>query len=140
MDYKDSYQISTKPVRTERIEKLHSYVTSFKYGICVERGKYLTEYYKDHMDQAPILRRANAIDHVLRNMSIYIMPGSLFAGNQASNPRWAPLFPEFDMEWMESEFLNGDPFFPDLTVVFQSHVLPMHYFFRPPQQGVLYRS
>ena len=29
---------------------------------------------------------------VLQNMSIYIMPGSLFAGNQASKPRWAPIF------------------------------------------------
>ena len=65
------------------------------------------------MDQVPIKRRANAMDHVLQNMSIYILPGSLFAGNQASHPRWAPLFPEFDMEWMESEMLNGDPYFPD---------------------------
>ncbi|WP_343250686.1 pyruvate formate lyase family protein [Diplocloster hominis] len=113
MAIKDSYQISTEPVRTERIDRLHRYITSSKYGICVERGRLLTEYYRTHMDQVPIKRRANAMDHVLQNMSIYILPGSLFAGNQASHPRWAPLFPEFDMEWMESEMLHGDPYFPD---------------------------
>ncbi len=113
MSSSESYQISTKPERTERINNLYNHVTSFKYGICVERAKYLTEYYREHMDQAPIVRRARAVEHVLQNMSIYIMPGSLFAGNHASKPRWAPLFPEFDVEWMESEFLYGDPFFPD---------------------------
>ncbi|MBU9744958.1 hypothetical protein KTH81_14115, partial [Lachnospiraceae bacterium ASD3451] len=113
MAIKDSYQISTEPVRTERIDRLHRYITSSKYGICVERGRLLTEYYRAHTDEAPIKRRANGMNHVLQNMSIYILPGSMFAGNQASHPRWAPLFPEFDMEWMESEMLNGDPYFPD---------------------------
>ena len=30
----DSYQISTEPVRSERIDKLHKYITSSKYGDC----------------------------------------------------------------------------------------------------------
>ena len=76
----DSYQISTEPVRSERIDKLHKYITSSKYGVCVERGKLITEYYRNHPDEANIVKRANAIDYVLQNMSIYIMPGSLFAG------------------------------------------------------------
>ena len=105
MVVKDSYQISTEPVRSERIDKLHKFITSSAYGICVERGKLITEYYRTHTDQVPIIRRANAIDHVLRNMSIYIMPGSLFAGNQASKPRWAPLFPEYEVEWVEKEMI-----------------------------------
>ena len=113
MSVTDSYQISTKPIRTERIDKLQKYITSSKYGICVERGKLITDYYREHPDETPIIRRAKAIDHVLQNMSIYIMPGSLFAGNQASHPRWAPLYPEFDAEWMEQEMIKGDPFFPD---------------------------
>lgn len=108
-----SYQISTKAVRTKRIEALYSYVTSSPYGICIERAKYLTEYYRNHMDQVPIIRRAHAIDYVLQNMSVYLLPGSFFAGNQASNPRWAPLFPEFDAVWMEEEMIYGRPFYPD---------------------------
>lgn len=108
----NSFQIDTKPVRTERIENLHRYVTSFAYGICAERGHYLTEFYKENMNLTPFVRRAKAIDYVLEKMSIYIMPGSLFAGNQASNPRWAPLFPEFEVEWVEEELLNGKPYYP----------------------------
>jgi formate C-acetyltransferase len=108
----ESYQIDTKPVRTERIDNLYKYVTSFEYGICPERGHYLTEFYKNNMNLPNIVRRAKAIDHVLENMSIYIMPGSLFAGNQASKPRWAPLFPEFEVEWVEEELLKGNPYFP----------------------------
>ena len=113
MSVADSYQISTKPKRTERIDRLQKYITSSKYGICVERGRLLTEYYREHPDETPIIRRAKAIDHVLQNMSIYIMPGSLFAGNQASHPRWAPLFPEYEVEWVEKEMIHGDPYFPD---------------------------
>jgi len=45
-------------------------------------------------------------------MSIYLLPESLLVGNQASKPRWAPLFPEFDVVWMQEELLNGNPFFP----------------------------
>ncbi|MBU9729176.1 pyruvate formate lyase family protein, partial [Diplocloster modestus] len=106
----DSYQISTEPVRSERIDKLQKYITASKYGVCVERGKLITDYYRDHTDQAPIILRANAINHVLQNMSIYILPGSLFAGNQASHPRWAPLFPEYEVEWVEKEMIHEDPY------------------------------
>jgi len=112
MNDMNSFQIDTQPVRTERIDKLHKYVTSFDYGICTERGHYLTEFYKDNMSLVPVVRRAKAIDYVLENMSIYIMPGSLFAGNQTSNPRWAPLFPEFEVEWVEEELLKGNPYYP----------------------------
>lgn len=107
-----SFQMTTKPERSERIENLYRYITSFRYGICVERGKLLTEFYSRSMNLPPIVRRAKAIDHVLSNMTLYIMPDSLFAGNQASCPRWAPLFPEFDVEWLEQEILKGQPFYP----------------------------
>ena len=112
MSHMDSFQILTKPDRTERIDRLYQYITSFKYGICTERGRYLTEFYRRNMHLTPILRRAKAIEYVLENMTLYLMPGSYFAGNQASKPRWAPLFPEFDVEWLESEIIQGKPFFP----------------------------
>ncbi|WP_070042904.1 glycyl radical protein [Robinsoniella peoriensis] len=112
MERFNSYQLDTKPVRTKRIERLYQYIKSFQSGICVERARYLTEFYEKEPDLPNVLKRAKAVQHVLRNMTIYIMPDSLFAGNQASNPRWAPLFPEFEVEWMEAEFLKGNPYFP----------------------------
>lgn len=105
-----SFQILTKPDRTDRIDNLFRYITSFKCGVCTERGIYLTRFYKNNMNLPAIIRRAKAIDHVLENMTIYIMQGSYFVGNQASKPRWAPLFPEFDVEWIEDEMLKGKPF------------------------------
>ncbi|MDD3337565.1 MAG: pyruvate formate lyase family protein [Lachnospiraceae bacterium] len=110
MIVKDSYQISTEPIRTKRITELYKEITNSECGVCAERGKLLTEYYRNHTDEVPIVKRAKAIDYVLQNMSIYLLPGSLFAGNQASHPRWAPLFPEYDMEWIEEEMIREMPY------------------------------
>lgn len=107
-----SYQIVTKPQRSERIENLYQYIKSFKAGICVERAHLMTESYKKNIGLPTIVQRATVIADVLDQMTLYLMPGSLFAGNQASLPRWAPLFPEFDVEWVEDEVINGTPYFP----------------------------
>ena len=56
-----SYQIMTQPIRTERIDNLYKYIKSFKSGICVERAKYLTEFYEKNYDLPNVLKRAKAI-------------------------------------------------------------------------------
>lgn len=106
------FQMQLEPQRSPRIDALYKYITSFRPGICTERLYYLTQSYRQNMHLPVLVRRAKAIANVLDNMTIYILPGSLLAGNQTSKPRWAPLFPEFDVEWMEAEIINGDPFFP----------------------------
>jgi len=108
----NSYQLEVKPVRSPRIENLFNYITSFKPGICMERAHFMTESYKKNKNLHSIVLRATAISDVLDNMTVYLMPSSLFAGNQASKPRWAPLFPEYDVEWVENEVIKGDPYFP----------------------------
>jgi pyruvate formate-lyase/glycerol dehydratase family glycyl radical enzyme len=105
-----SFQLSVKPKRSERMEALFQHIKSFKQGVCLERAYYMTEFYKKNMNLPPIVLRAKAIANVLENMTIFLMPGSFFAGNQTSKPHWAPLFPEFDMEWMEAEFIHGKPY------------------------------
>lgn len=107
-----SYQLDVRPQRSERISNLYRYITSFKPGICMERAYYLTQAYKKSTNLPAIVQRAVVVANVLDNMSIYLMPGSLFAGNQASKPRWAPLFPEYDVEWVEEEIIGGKPYFP----------------------------
>lgn len=106
------FQITEKPNRSARIESLYQYITSFQPGVCIERACLLTESYRENIADAQIVRRAKAIAHVLENMTIYLLPQSLLVGNQASHPRWAPLFPEFDVEWMREELLEGNPFYP----------------------------
>lgn len=105
-------QLDLKPKRSPRIKFLYDYITSKKSGICIERAYYLTEVYKKNKNLPSIILRAKAIANVLKNMTIYILPKSLLVGNQASNICCAPLFPEFDVDWMEEEIINGKPFFP----------------------------
>ncbi|HHV11109.1 MAG TPA: hypothetical protein GXX75_12595 [Clostridiales bacterium] len=107
------YQIYNKPVRTERIDHLYHYVGASKVGMCMERGRIITEVYKKNRYWPPILLRAVTLKTILEQMSIYIMPGSLLAGNQASKPNYAPLFPEFAVDFLEEEFIYGRPYFPD---------------------------
>jgi len=107
-----SFQYEIKPVLSPRLARLREHILSSKPGVCIERARYLTESYKTTASLPGILRRAKATENVLDNMSIFLMPGSRFAGNHASRPRWAPLFVEFDVDWMEREFIHHDPFPP----------------------------
>lgn len=81
--------------REERTKKLNEAMRGVKPAICVERAKLLTESYKQTEGAPNILRRAYALTHVLKNMTIFIDEDELIVGNHASKPRSAPLFPEF---------------------------------------------
>jgi formate C-acetyltransferase len=48
------------------------------------------------------------LDNILRNMSIYIDPDGMLAGNQASADRAAPVFPEYAMDWVVAELDDFD--------------------------------
>ena len=68
-----------------------------------QRALLTTESYRAHEQDQVVLRRAYMLDNVLRNMSIYIDPDALLAGNQASSDRSAPIFPEYAMDWVIKE-------------------------------------
>jgi len=106
------FGLNTRPKPTDRIEKLINYVNSIEPGICLERARYITQVYKENEYEPIVMKRAKSLKKILENMSIYIMPGSLFVGNQASKPRWAPLFPEYEVKWYEEEMISGDPIYP----------------------------
>ena len=54
--------------------------------VCLERAELITESYRQTEDEPWILRRAKAVDHLLRNMTIYILDGEQIVGNYASTP------------------------------------------------------
>lgn len=105
-------QLELKSTLSPRIKSLYGYITSQKSGICIERAYYLTETYKNSRNLPNIILRAKAVANVLQNMTIFLIPGSLLAGNQASKPCYAPLFPEFDVDFMKDEIIEGKPYFP----------------------------
>ncbi len=80
--------------REVRTKKLNDSMRNIRPGVCIERAKLVTESYKQTEGEPYILRRAKALSHILKNMTIFISDNELIVGNHASKPRWAPLFPE----------------------------------------------
>lgn len=101
---------------TTRMKDFRKDLINAKPMVCVERAKLVTESYKLHADKPMVLRRALMLENVLKNMSIYIEPQTLIAGNQASSNRSAPIFPEYAMDWVIDELdefnkRDGDRFY-----------------------------
>ena len=93
---------------TQRIERLRSSLLDIQPEVCAERARYYTESMKETEAQPMILRRAKALAHTLRHMTIYVQDGELIVGNQASKPKAAPIFPEYAIDWVEKELDDFD--------------------------------
>lgn len=88
---------------TERVRRLREELVQTTPSLCPERGLLVTEAYERYQGDPPVLRRARALAHTLAHMSIYIAPGEIIVGNQASAPRAAPLFPEYLVDFLADE-------------------------------------
>jgi pyruvate formate-lyase/glycerol dehydratase family glycyl radical enzyme len=101
---------------TPRMNKFRSELIAAKPNICVERAIITTQSYKENMDQPLALKRAIMLRNILRDMTIYIEPETLIAGNQCSSDRSAPIYPEYAMKWVIDELdqfekRDGDVFY-----------------------------
>ena len=65
--------------------------------ICVERARLVTESYRQTEGEPYIIRRAKSLQYLLEHMTVFIDDEELIAGNHASRPRCAPVFPEFGL-------------------------------------------
>lgn len=88
---------------TERIRSFREELLSVTPEVCAERAVLATKAYREHESDQVVLKRAYMLKEVLENMSIYIEPQTLIAGNQASANRAAPVFPEYAMDWVIAE-------------------------------------
>jgi len=70
----------------ERITRLKKGIEVEKYPLCIEKARLLTESYRQTEGEPTILRRAKALAHVLRNITIFIEDDELIVGNSASKP------------------------------------------------------
>jgi formate C-acetyltransferase len=101
---------------TARMQQFKDRLINTDAKICVERAVITTDVYRDNADQPLAIRRAKMLAEVLKNMSTFIEYETLLAGNQASENRAAPIFPEYAMDWVvdeldEYEKRDGDRFY-----------------------------
>lgn len=62
--------------------------------VSLERAELVTQAYSEHADEPPAVRRAKALRHVLRNMTLDLRTNPVFAGNTSPQPRAWMLVPE----------------------------------------------
>jgi pyruvate formate-lyase/glycerol dehydratase family glycyl radical enzyme len=72
-----------------------------------ERAVLWTESMESSKGKPYIVRCAEALAHVLRNVGIHIGKHELILGNMAAPPRCAPAFPEFSYDWFVDELENA---------------------------------
>lgn len=94
--------LSTIPL-TRRMQSFRDELVAIKPRICTERAEITTRVYREHLDKPLAIKRALMLKEILENMSIYIEPETLIAGNQASSNRAAPIFPEYAFSWVLDE-------------------------------------
>ena len=102
--------------KSPRIGRLVEHLFEGKPTIEADRAVLLTESYKSTEGKPIIIRRAEAFEHILKNIPIVIRPNELIVGSATINPRSCQVFPEFSFEWLESEFdtvetRSADPFY-----------------------------
>ncbi|NTX79044.1 formate C-acetyltransferase/glycerol dehydratase family glycyl radical enzyme [Serratia proteamaculans] len=71
--------------------------------VCTERAQHYTEAYQQHLDKPLPVRRALALANHLAKRTLRIDNDELIIGNQASELRAAPIFPEYTVNWIEDE-------------------------------------
>lgn len=75
--------------------------------LSLERAKLVTESYRETTILPTILRRGEALKKILNNIPIYLDDGQLLAGDYGSRPMAAEWFPEFSVEWVAKEIMDG---------------------------------
>lgn len=101
---------------TPRMQSFREDLLNVRPEVCVERALITTKVYQENQHQPLAIKRAIMLKEVLENMSIFIEPQTMIAGNQASSNRSAPIFPEYAMQWVideldQFEHRDGDVFY-----------------------------
>ena len=110
-----SFKPSNDDCDFERIEKLQARMSARIPTICPERAEIITNSFKRTEGEPIVIRRAKAFADILDGMTVYVEPGMLIVGNQASANFAAPVFPEYSYDWVmdeldDFEYRSGDYF------------------------------
>ncbi len=72
---------------TPRVQRLRERYRDAVPALDVERVRLLTDYYQMSDNEQPVLRRANALHHILSNMAIRVEPDELIVGKVSGHFR-----------------------------------------------------
>lgn len=86
-----------------RMARYRETILDAKPYVDAERAILTTQAYRAHQHEQVDGLRAETLVNILEHMSIYIEPDTLLAGNQARQNRWAPIYPEYSMNWVIAE-------------------------------------
>lgn len=88
---------------TKRVNKLIEALYAATPEIEAERAVLITKSYMETEDKPVILRRALALEEILKKQTIVIRDNELVVGNLTKNPRSSQVFPEFSNQWLLEE-------------------------------------
>ena len=95
--------ISLSETRKQRIQTLRSALIQTTPGICAERAHAYTNIYQQFANDPPILKRAVALKAYLEQVTLSFDENEIIPGWQSSQPRHAPIFPEYSWKWVYDE-------------------------------------
>ncbi|MCI6552680.1 MAG: glycyl radical protein [Lachnospiraceae bacterium] len=107
---------STPVAKSHRIGRLVEHLFAKMPEIEASRAELITEAYQQTEGLPTIIRKARALEHILKNLPIIIRPEELIVGSTTLAPRGCQTYPEFSYEWLEAEFdtvaaRSADPFY-----------------------------
>ena len=73
-----------------------------------ERAVLVTEAYRKFDREPQLIKVAESLAHVLRNVTLHIVDGQLLVGDSAAPPKACPIYPELSYSWIVQE-LNQLP-------------------------------
>jgi len=98
--------MAENPSPFERVNRLRTFALETDFTVDHERACLVTDAYQTHADQPQVIKCAEALRHVLNNVTIHIHRDELIVGEMAAPIKSAPIFPEFSYNWVVDEMKN----------------------------------
>jgi len=89
-----------------RINRILKRVHSLEDTVDSKRAVLITEAYKKYENDSYITKAANVLAYLLRNLPVDVYEDELIVGDMGCPPRFAPIYPEFSLEWIIDEMIN----------------------------------
>lgn len=88
---------------TEKIKRFKDAILNNRREISLERARLYTESWKRTEGMPVVIRRAEALKHILENCQIVIQEDDLLVGNRSALPRAGVASPEMSPYWIQEE-------------------------------------